>query len=54
MIMGSTHQFAAGVMNTSIKAKWVQAVDYVQEQASEGSDSSGNGESQVKKCGVVQ
>ena len=53
MIMGSTHEFAPGTMNTSIKAKWVQAVDYVQEQASEGSDSSGNGESQVKKCGVT-
>tara|TARA_B100000900_G_scaffold361593_1_gene334400 strand:- start:739 stop:3882 length:3144 start_codon:yes stop_codon:yes gene_type:complete len=53
MIMGSTHQFAPGTMNTSIKAKWVQAVDYVQEQATEGSDSSGNGESQVKKCGVA-
>ena len=53
MIMGSTHQFAAGTMNTSIKAKWVQAVDYVQEKATEGSDSSSNGESQVKKCGVA-
>lgn len=52
MIISSTHEFAPGVMNSSIKAKWVQSLDAAEEEKQNAAGAtSGNG-GVTKKCGI--
>ena len=52
MIINSTHEFAPGVMNSSIKAKWVQSLDAAEEEKQNAAaGTSGNG-GVTKKCGI--
>ena len=52
MIINSTHEFAPGVMNSSIKAKWVQSLDAAEEEKQNAAGAtSGNGGA-TKKCGI--
>ena len=53
MIIESTHEFAPGVMNTSLRAKWVQSLDNEDGKLQKVADSSiGNGNPTFKKCSV--
>ena len=51
MIIESTHEFSSGVMNTSFRAKWVQAIES-EENERQNNSSTGNGEQVTKKCSV--
>lgn len=51
MIIESTHEFSSGVMNTSFRAKWVQAIES-EEKERQNNSSTGNGEQVTKKCSV--
>ena len=51
MIINSEHNFEAGVMSTSLTAKWVQSLD-TDNPDSEGESSSGSGDRTYKKCTV--
>ena len=53
MIIESTHEFAPGVMNTNLRAKWVQSIDNENGELQKVTDSSiGNGNPTFKKCSV--
>jgi hypothetical protein len=52
MIINSEHNFEAGVMSTSLTAKWVQSLD-AENKESESDSSSGSGGKSVKKCSVA-
>ena len=53
MIIESTHEFSAGVMNTNFRAKWVQSLDTGEGELDKVADSSiGNGNQTTKKCSV--
>jgi len=52
MIINSEHNFEAGVMATSLTAKWVQSLD-ADNKESESDSSSGSGDKTVKKCTVA-
>ena len=53
MIIESTHEFAPGVMNTNIKAKWVQSLDNEDGKLQKVANSSiGDGSPTFKKCSV--
>jgi len=52
MIISSTHEFAPGIMNSSIRAKWVQSLDAAEgDKQNAANATSGNGEV-IKKCGI--
>jgi len=54
MIITSEHDFGPGKMNTSITAKWVQSLDAAEEENQKSyASTSGNGDVDVKKCGVI-